>query len=69
MKFIFFPQPGFIVAHPAALGSGHCGIMDFDGHAIAAGKGNVNRRYEDWLDGTSGFSKYILSEQQGGMTP
>jgi len=30
-----YPQPGLIVAHPAATGSGHCGIVDYDGVGIA----------------------------------
>ena len=41
---------------------GHCGIVDFDGNAIAAGRHNVNRMYEDWLDGTSGFRRYEENE-------
>ena len=51
-------QPGFVVGHPAAVGSGHCDIVDFDGEGIAAGRYIVNRDYEDWLDGTSGFRRY-----------
>ena len=51
-------QPGYVVGHPASIGSGHCGIIDFDGSAIAAGRHFVNRQYEDWLDGSSGFHKY-----------
>ena len=35
-----------------------CGIVDFDGEGIAAGRYIVNRDYEDWLDGTSGFRRY-----------
>ena len=53
-----FVQPGYVIGHPAITGSGHCGILDFDGIAIAAGEHNVNRRYKLWLDGTSGFHKY-----------
>ena len=51
------PQPGYVIAHPAAV-NGHCGIVDFDGNAVAAGLDNVNRRYADWQDGTSGFRRY-----------
>ena len=51
-------QPGFVVGHPAAVGSGHCGIVDFDGEGIAAGRYIVNRRYKKWLDGTAGFRRY-----------
>ena len=51
-------QPGFVVGHPAFPGSGHCGILDFDGAGIAAGEFIVNRRYKKWLDGTSGFRRY-----------
>ena len=31
------PQPGFVVSEPNELGSGHCGILDYDGWGIAAG--------------------------------
>jgi len=53
----FDPQPGYVIAHPAAV-NGHCGILDFDGNAVAAGLENVNRRYRDWQDGTSKFRRY-----------
>ena len=58
-------QPGFVVAHPDHTrpdSLGHCGIVDFDGNAIAAGRHNVNRMYEEWLDGTSGFRRYEENE-------
>jgi len=29
-----YPQPGFIVGHPNASGSGHVGIVDYDGQGI-----------------------------------
>ncbi len=32
------PQPGFVVADPNSLGSGHCGILDYDGWGIGAGE-------------------------------
>ena len=51
-----FIQPGYVVGHPAAR-HGHCGIVDFDGWVIAAGKYNVNRKYDEWHDGTSGYNK------------
>lgn len=51
-------QPGFVVGHPASQ-SGHCGIVDFDGEAIAAGRENVNRAYGMWLDATSGYDKKV----------
>lgn len=51
---------------------GHIGIVDFDGAGIAAGTFSVNRaydgfikagcvyrKYEEFLDGTSGFNKYL----------
>ena len=55
-----YPQPGFIVGHPNASGSGHVGIVDYDGHGIGAGSvsGTVNKKYGLFLDGTSGFRKY-----------
>ena len=51
-------QPGYISGHPAATGSGHVGIVDFDGECIAAGAENVNRQYPHWKDGTCGFNKH-----------
>ena len=55
-----YPQPGFIVGHPNALGPGHVGIVDYDGQGIGAGSasGTVNKEYSLFLDGTSGFRKY-----------
>ena len=54
---MLYVQPGLVVGHPAAIGSGHVGIVDFDGNAIAAGGEKVNRKYRKWIDGTSGYSK------------
>jgi len=54
-----YPQPGLIVAHPAATGSGHCGIVDYDGVGIAAGVNDVNKLYLYWFDGTSGWRTYV----------
>lgn len=51
-----YPQPGWIVDHPAS-GSGHCGIVDYDGYAIAAGLNEVNRKDDRFLDGTCGYNK------------
>ncbi len=56
-----FPQPGYVTGHPSSVGSGHVGIVDFDGAAIAAGAETVNRKYNKWLDGTSGFNKLTTS--------
>ena len=58
-----YVQPGYVIGHPASIGSGHCGIVDFDGGAIAAGEHFVNRQYENWLDGTSGFHKYNVQDE------
>ena len=58
-------QPGYVVGHPATTGSGHCGIVDFDGCAIGAGEFTVNRKYKKWLDGTSGFHVYRLPTNNG----
>ena len=52
-----YPQPGYIIAHPNPSGSGHCGIVDYDGEGIAAGTSTVNRRYSGWADGTSVYRK------------
>ena len=48
---------GWVIAHPNSLGSGHVGIVDFDGVGIAAGKKIVNRKYEDWLGGSSTYRR------------
>lgn len=48
---------GWVIAHPNSLGSGHVGIVDFDGVGIAAGKKIVNRRFREWLDGSSTYRK------------
>jgi len=45
-----YPQPGLIVALPAVTGSGHCGIVDYDGVGIAAGVNDVNKLYLYWFD-------------------
>ena len=38
-----YPEPGYVVADPSTVGSGHMGILDFDGQAISAGANCVNR--------------------------
>jgi hypothetical protein len=40
------PQPGFVVSDPNSLGSGHCGVLDYDGWGIGAGVTyHVSKRY------------------------
>ncbi len=51
------PEPGWICGHPSAGPRGHVGIVDYDGYCVAAGKYEVNRKFENFLDGTSGYSK------------
>jgi len=58
-------QPGYVAGHPATMGSGHCGVVDFDGWVVAAGEHRVNRRYKSWQDGTTGFHKYDVQVNQG----
>lgn len=53
-----WPEPGLIVAHPSATGSGHVGIVDYDGEGVAAGERTVNRRYKNFLDGSCGYNLY-----------
>ena len=60
------PEPGLIVGHPASVGPGHVGIVDFDGEGIAAGKEKVSRRYKRFLDGTSGFNRYVGTQKGEG---
>ena len=42
--------------------TGHCGIVDYDGFAIAAGQYEVNRKYPQFLDGTCGYNGRIENE-------
>ena len=58
-----WPEPGLVVGHPASNESGHVGIVDFDGEGIAAGSVNVSRRFDEFLDGTSGFNKYVGNQE------
>ena len=58
-------QPGYVAGHPATMGSGHCGVVDFDGWVVAAGEHCVNRRYKSWQDGATGFHKYGVQVNQG----
>ena len=50
------PEPGFVVGHPNFDGSGHVGIVDYDGYAIGAGERIVSRKFSDFLDGNSGYN-------------
>ena len=50
------PEPGWICGHPQQIGSGHVGIVDYDGYAIAAGTTEVNRKSSEFLDGRCGYS-------------
>ena len=52
-----YPEPGWIVGHPNATGSGHCGIVDYDGFGIAAGRTEVNRKDPRFFDGSCGYNK------------
>ncbi len=45
------PQPGYVVARGATGGSGHTGILDYDGAWISAGVADVNRK-SDLRNGT-----------------
>ena len=52
------PEPGWICGHPSPVGSGHVGIVDYDGYGIAAGTFTVNRQYRQFLDGSCGYDKF-----------
>ena len=52
-----YPEPGFIVGHPAANGPGHCGIVDYDGWTISARRYGISRKATSMLDGTCGYNK------------
>ena len=58
------PEPGMIIGHPKPNGIGHVGIVDFDGDGIAAGVTNINRQYKLFLDGTSGFNRYMGDQNE-----
>ena len=59
------PEPGLVIGHPAPSGPGHVGIVDFDGEGIAAGEFKVTRQYKAFLDGTSGFNRYVGTQEGG----
>jgi len=52
-----YPEPGFVSGHPNPHGSGHCGIVDYDGWVISAREFGVTRKAKKMLDGTCGYSK------------
>ena len=58
-----YPEPGFIVGHPNPNGSGHCGIVDYDGWTISARSAAVTRKALRMLDGTSGYNKPNQDEE------
>ena len=51
-------EPGLVIGFPDPADQGHCGIVDFDGLVIAAGRKEVNRRFADFLDGSSGLNRW-----------
>ena len=51
------PEPGWICGHPSSGPHGHVGIVDYDGYCVAAGTHEVDRRYDDFLDGACGYNK------------
>ena len=56
-------QPGWVVACPSSEGSGHVGIVDFDGAGVAAGTAIVNRAYPGFIEGPCVYRKYIGAEE------
>jgi hypothetical protein len=63
------PQPGLIASHPHHGGSGHVGVVDYDGWPIGAGTNTVNKRNSlhnttggatwSWWDGTTVYRMYL----------
>ena len=47
-----YPEPGFIAGWYNPKGSGHCGIVDYDGWTISARENGVGRNAKKMLDGT-----------------
>ena len=47
-----YPEPGFVVGRYNPKGSGHCGIVDYDGWTISARENGVGRNAKKMLDGT-----------------
>lgn len=39
-------QPGWVIAYPRSPGSGHLGILDYDGRGIGAGNEDVNKDFD-----------------------
>ena len=54
-----YVQPGWVVVHPSVSGSGHIGIVDFDGAGIAAGTFIVNRAYDGFIKAGCVYRKYV----------
>ena len=57
------PEPGMVIGHPNPHGPGHCGIVDYDGIPVSAGRENVNKKYYQFLDGLPGYNIPIEEEQ------
>lgn len=51
-----YPEPGMIAGRYNANGTGHCGIVDYDGWVISAREFGITRNATHMLDGTCGYS-------------
>ena len=51
------PEPGMIVSRPVSGGTGHCGIVDYDGWAISARRHGVSRKAFRMMDNKCRYSK------------
>ena len=52
-----YPEPGMIAARPQPGGTGHCGIVDYDGWVISARSKGVSRNATKMLDGSCRYNK------------
>lgn len=59
-----YPEPGFIVAFPNPRGSGHVGIVDYDGWTINARELAVSRYGLKMLDSKCVYRKPIVQSEE-----
>ncbi|MCQ2394023.1 MAG: hypothetical protein MJ249_07015, partial [Kiritimatiellae bacterium] len=59
-----YPEPGFVVGFPNAQGSGHVGIVDYDGWTISARPFAVTRYARKMLDSRCGYNRPTEEENE-----
>lgn len=58
-----YPEPGFIVGFPNGEGSGHVGIVDYDGWTISARPNAVTRNARKMLDSRCGYNRPVENNE------